>query len=268
MSASFALDAANGGRLSSLKINDLELIYNDSSVAAKSWGAYPMVPYAGRVNEGRFNFEGVAHQLEINHKQHAMHGIGFTSPWQEFGPNHLLLEFDGRWPLGGNASHRGTLTGDGNEGQLVLQISVTATGSAMPVMIGWHPWFNRQLTPAGEAAELRISNFETAEMYEVDDSMIPTGTIMSPPAAGPWDHPFRSIEQPIELVWESQLLLTLQSSCDHWVIYNRPEHTFCVEPQSGPPDIFNGDRFDVDPTVLQPGDEVTHTFTLGWQSLA
>lgn len=266
MSASFALDAANGGRLSSLKINDLEVIYNDPNEEPTSWGAYPMLPYAGRVNEGRFNFGGADHQLEINHQEHAMHGIGFTSVWRRVGTNHLLLELDERWPFGGTASHRGTLTGNGNLGQLELEIVVSATGSAMPVMVGWHPWFNRQLCVGGEMADLKIPNFDSAEIYVVDDSMIPTGETISPPAPGPWDHPFRSIEQPIEINWGSQLRLTLQSSCDHWVIYNRPEHALCVEPQSGPPDIFNGDRFDVDQVVLQPGDEVTHTFTLGWQA--
>ncbi len=38
------------------------------------------------------------------------------------------------------------------------------------------------------------------------------------------------------------------------MIFDRREHALCVEPQSGPPDIFNGERFDVEPMVLRPGE--------------
>ncbi len=266
MSPSFAFDPINGGRLSSLNIRGLETIYNNSNEPATSWGAYPMLPYAGRVHEGRFEFEGSEYQLEINQDEHAMHGVAFTSPWRSAAPDHIELEFDERWPLGGTASQTAVISGDDTNGRLTLEITVTATHSAMPVMIGWHPWFNRQLRPDGPPALLELGNFDAVEMYEIGENMIPTGATISPPNPGPWDHPFRSVEQPIGLTWGSDLRLSLRSTCDHWVIYDRPDHALCVEPQSGPPDIFNSDRFDLDPTVLQPGDNLTHTFTIDWET--
>lgn len=266
MSPSFAFDPKNGGRLESLTINGLETIYNNPNESATGWGAYPMLPYAGRVNEGRFSFEGTDYQLEINQNQHAMHGIGFTSEWQQVEDGHIELELDERWPLGGRATHRGTLLGDDREGSLELTLSVTATHSAMPVMVGWHPWFNRKLTDHGQSAQVNIKNFEHVEMYEVDSEMIPTGATVSPPPPGPWDHPFRLVEQPIQLSWGSELRLMLESTCDHWVIYDHPDHALCIEPQSGPPDIFNNARFDVDSTVLQPGEQLNHTFTIRWET--
>ncbi len=266
MTASFAFDPEHGGRLSSLLIGKWELIYGDPSHEPTSWGAYPMVPYAGRVDHGRFTFDSVTHQLEINHTHHAIHGTGFTSEWEELGPGHLVQELDQRWPLGGTVSHRGEISGDEAAGSLVLELSVMATATPMPAMVGWHPWFKRRLTPDGPDAEIIFEDFDATQMYEVDDDMIPTGRVVSPPDPGPWDHPFRSVAQPIRLNWENQLCLNLYSTCDHWVIYNRPEHAFCVEPQSGPPNIFNPAGFDLEPTVLHPGEQLIRTFTLEWST--
>lgn len=264
MTARFSIDAEHGGRVSSLRIGDWELLHGDASMKPTSWGAYPMVPYAGRVDRGRFMFESTAHTLEINHGEHAIHGTAFTAEWEELGPDHVVHELDGRWPFGGTVSHRGELSGDQHHGTLLLELSVMATGHAMPIMVGWHPWFNRRLTPDGPPAQLSMENFESAEMYEIGDDLIPTGRIVSPPDSGPWDHPFRSVTQPIRLEWEGQARLELRSTCDHWVIYDRRDYALCVEPQSGPPNIFNPAVFDVEPTILQPGEQVIHTFTLDW----
>ncbi len=267
VTASYAFDREHGGRLASLRLGECELLYGDASNKATSWGAYPMVPYAGRVAHGRFEFDGDAYQLEINHGPHAIHGTAFTAPWDELGPGHLVHELDSRWPLGGTVSHRAELAGDARAGRLVLELAVMATDRAMPAMVGWHPWFRRQLTPGGPSVQIEIDELESAQLYQVADDMIPTGELISPPPSGPWDHPFRRITEPIRLRWEGHLLLHLASTCDHWVIYNRPEHAVCVEPQSAPPNIFNPESFDLAPTVLQPGEQLVHTFTIDWTSL-
>ncbi|MFW2384102.1 MAG: aldose 1-epimerase [Acidimicrobiales bacterium] len=266
MTASFCFDPVHGGRVSSLRIGEFELLFGDSDMKPMSWGAYPMVPYAGRVDRGRFHFDSKPLSLEINHGEHAIHGTAFTAEWQELGPGHLVHELDDRWPLGGTVSHRGQLSGDEEAGSLLLELSVMATGRPMPAMIGWHPWFNRRLSPDGPNVQVVFEGFDSAEMYEIGDDMIPTGRVVSPPDPGPWDHPFRSLGQPVRLVWVDQLQIDLTSSCDHWVIYDQRDHAFCVEPQSGPPNIFNPQRFDIEPTILHPGEQLVHTFTLDWTS--
>jgi galactose mutarotase-like enzyme len=266
VTASFSFDAEHGGRLSSVRIGRWELLHGDHSMEPTSWGAYPMVPYAGRVDRGRFTFDSTEYTLERNHGDHAIHGTAFSAAWQELGPDHLVHELDHRWPLGGTVSHRGELSGDETRGSLFLELSVMATARSMPVMVGWHPWFRRQLSPDGPQARLSIDDFESAEMYEVGGTMIPTGRVISPPAPGPWDHPFRSLKQPLRLDWDGQLRLQLSSTCDHWVIYDRPEAALCVEPQSGPPNIFNPAAFDLEPTIVHPGEQIIHTFTLEWST--
>ena len=53
----------------------------------------------------------------------------------------------------------------------------------------------------------------------------------------------------------------VSSSCDHWVVYDQPEHATCVEPQSGPPDGFT-----LCPEVLAPGETLRHTMTIAWST--
>ncbi len=264
--SSFLFDAHHGGRLAQLRIGKFELLFSppEKDRVPTSWGAYPMVPWAGRIADGRFSFGGRNSVMPINFDDHAIHGTAFTSAWTQLAENHLVLDLDQPWPFSGTVSHRVHLTDNGETGSVVLELSVLAAASAMPVMVGWHPWFNRRLTATGAEAQLTWANFETTEMYELDDRMIPTGGLVSPPPPGPWDHPFRNVGQPLTIDWEGQLKLQLRSSCDHWVVFDQREYAFCVEPQSGPPDIFNSERFDRDPDVIGPGEQFTRTFTIDW----
>jgi aldose 1-epimerase len=74
--------------------------------------------------------------------------------------------------------------------------------------------------------------------------------------------------QPIELHYADRndadvnyadVTLMVSSSCDHWVVYDQPDHATCVEPQSGPPDGFT-----LCPEVLAPGETLRHTMTIAW----
>ena len=51
--AHIRLDPAHGGRLASLQIDGREVLVTESD-DPRGWGAYPMVPWAGRVRSGRF----------------------------------------------------------------------------------------------------------------------------------------------------------------------------------------------------------------------
>ena len=61
------VDPARGGRVASLRVDDLELLVGPDEVGADPilWGCYPMVPWAGRVREGRFRFGDEDHVLPL-----------------------------------------------------------------------------------------------------------------------------------------------------------------------------------------------------------
>lgn len=54
-----------GGRLAQIRVDGIEQLIgpDDGWPAMIAWGCYPMVPWAGRVRDGRFRFEGREYQL-------------------------------------------------------------------------------------------------------------------------------------------------------------------------------------------------------------
>jgi aldose 1-epimerase len=95
-------------------------------------------------------------------------------------------------------------------------------------------------------------------MYERAPDGIPSGRLVPPPP-GAWDDCFTGVHEPPRLTFGGGPTVVLTSSCDHWVVYDQPDHAVCVEPQSGPPDGFT-----LAPCVVEPGAPLVHTMTLSW----
>lgn len=239
--------------MSALVVDGHPLLFTARSVALQ-WGSYPMVPWAGRVADGRFTFAGEAHQLPRNLPPHSAHGTGFVSPWEVVDDRTIGLDLGPPWPFGGRAEQRFELTDEA----LTIVLTVTAELD-MPLLVGWHPWFNRHLGgPDGRPVEVELG-FAARSMYELDDRAIPTGRLVEP-TPRPWDNCFTDVEAGPSLRWPGLVELTLTSSCDHWVVYDRPAHAICVEPQTAAPDAFNRD-----PLVVAAGTSREEWFRLAWR---
>ena len=83
-----SLSPEHGGRVASLAVYGVQLLvqppddaYNADDLDPMTWGCYPMAPWAGRIRNGTFTFDGVTHQLPINLAPHAIHGTVFTRVW-------------------------------------------------------------------------------------------------------------------------------------------------------------------------------------------
>ncbi len=250
-SATFSL--SNGGRLASLVVFGNELLIT-AHEAPLGWGAYPMVPYAGRVDRGRFRFDGRDHDLPVAMAPHAIHGTVWDQSWEKTGEGEMGIDLVDPWPLGGSVAQSVSLTDE----TLTLTLTLTAGPTPMPAMLGWHPWFRRVLTSGAEAS----LQLDPTSMYEVDDDAIPTGRLIDPPT-GPWDDCFTGLRADPTITWPGVLELTLSSSCTDWVVFTEREHALCVEPQTAAPDAFNRT-----PDVLASGEQLRATFTLAWRNLA
>ena len=258
--AKVAIDPASGGRVASLEIDGLELLV--ARVADPiGWGCYPMAPFAGRIRDGRFDFGGRSWQLERNRPPHAIHGTLLRAAWQRredercTGADAATLALEAPlgpgWPFAGRARSRFALT----EADLAIDLAVHADDAPFPASIGWHPWFRRRLARGG-AARLEIT---AAEVYRRDAAGIPTGERIAPPP-GPWDDCFTGLSAPPRLHWPGALRLTLESSSDHFVVYDEPEDALCVEPQSGPPDAPN-----LMPRIVEPGHPLAMRVRFAWE---
>jgi len=244
------IDPASGGRLASLQIGGEEVLVTEGS-GATEWGCYPMAPWAGRIRDGRFVWSDEARQVPINWPPHALHGTVFDSSWEITEPGAIRCKLGSTWPWPGEVRSYFEL----NAGELFWRLEVHTETDEFPVVVGWHPWFRRQLSD-GSPAKL---SFNPTEMYERDDTGIPTGKRVVP-TPGPWDDCFTGVAYSPILTWANGLNVEVSSSCDHWVVYDQPEHAICVEPQSGPPDAFNLEGF----AIARPSQPVCHTMRLRW----
>ncbi|MEN5264683.1 aldose epimerase [Stenotrophomonas sp. TWI587] len=246
-----ALAPEAGGRIAQMRYDGMDWLVGEDEgrAAAIGWGCYPMVPWAGRIRQGRFSFDDKRYALPTNLGAHAIHGVGFSRSWRvdSLDANSAMLSLelpeDGYWPFGGRATQEIHVMPN----QLELRLAVQAGDKAMPAVLGWHPWFLKpdQLL------------FSPSAMYPRDGEGIATLPCIAH-TTGPWDDCFIN-EAEVVLVSGAQRL-ELRADTDHWVVYDGAAHATCVEPQTGPPDGFT-----LMPKRLESGQTLELTFTMRWE---
>ncbi len=215
-----SIDPSRGARLTSLMIDGHELLAEE--------GSFPMVPWAGRVRDGRLTINGATHQLPLGKDGNALHGLARNAAWHVSGEGAYTCEIGAPWPTNGAATLQYELLPGGLRTTLSWD-----DGTDLPCSIGLHPWFRRRLEVGGDA-EL---TFEPSAMVERAEDGLPTGRLVDP-TPGPWDDCFKVAGAPV-LRWPGALELRLSSSSPWWVVYDEPVETVCVEPQTAPPDAFD-----------------------------
>jgi aldose 1-epimerase len=225
------IDPDRGARLTSLVVDGFELMAHaedptvDPDIAD---GCFPMVPWAGRIRDGRLAGPGGVTQLPRADDGNALHGLGHVTAWTPIGHGVFELAIGDPWPTSGTARLAYRLLDDGVRIELDWHDEANA-----PCSIGLHPWFPRRLSTSGEV-ELSI---DADMMVERGSDGLPTGHLV-PPTEGPWDDCFTVAGSPV-LTWPGALELVLLSSSPWWVVYSQPASTICVEPQTAPPDAFD-----------------------------
>lgn len=247
--ATAVLDTS-GGRLSQLTVRGHDLVVPDTGRRTLA-GCYPMVPWAGRLANGSFVFDGVEIAVPLTYPPHAMHGLAMSQDWRVVSSTSMALDLEGLWPLGGEANVDYVLSGS----SLRCTLAVRAGDRSMPAVVGFHPCFVRSL--GGSPDEL---SFDAGFMWSRGDDHLPTGVIERPPPTGPWDDCFGDVVVPPKLSWGDELQLELRCDTDTWVVFDELPEAICVEPQSDPPNAFNMDGG----SVLAPHEQLTLTLEMAW----
>ncbi|MER7821977.1 MULTISPECIES: aldose epimerase [unclassified Streptomyces] len=252
--AEVTVDQENGCRISSLRIDGTELLRQ-----GPRFGAFPMVPWCGRVANGRFHDGATVHQMPLNHPPHALHGFGRDAPWRPAGATATEAAFAydlaDPWPYPGRVTQVVTLAED----SLTLAMGVETYGDSFPAQVGWHPWFLRNLGAGGPDAEV---SFEPGWQEERGEDHIPTGRRIDPKPR-PWDDCFgmpNGVD--VTLTWPGALELRVTSRAEWVVIYDEEPEAVCVEPQSGPPNGLNSL-----PRLVTPVDPLEVSTTWTWRRL-
>jgi aldose 1-epimerase len=256
------IDLEAGGRLASFVVDGYELLVTEG-VGPTAWGSFPMVPYAGRVRDGWFEFRGRRWDLPMHLPPHAIHGTVLDRPWVALDDRTITTELGPDWPFAGRAIQRFDL----DAGRLTSRLELHAD-EPMPASLGWHPWFLRRPRPATDHAvadaapgELELE-LDAGAMYRRDADGITTDDLIAPPPPGPWDDCFTDLRRSPVLRWPGFLELTVESACPSWVVYTVPTEALCVEPQTAPPDALNSG-----PALVEPGRPLIAEMVWTWRSL-
>jgi galactose mutarotase-like enzyme len=229
------LEPELGARISSLKFLDVEMLLQAEPSAMYDpifGGSYAMVPFAGRIRDGKFQFKESAYQIDLcpGHP-HAMHGYALDQSWTVTESTESIAvmntALDTRWPFGGFVEQQFELTDD----SLKLTISFRAN-KATPVWVGWHPWWKRTLENSSDAN----LEFSAQNMLE-REAALPTGKL-TVPKSQPWDDAFCGLTENPRITWSNFAQLEMTSSHEWWVVYDERSDAICVEPQSGPPNAI------------------------------
>lgn len=251
-----------GGRIGSLRIDGLETLVTEGW-GPLAWGAYPMVPWAGRLDRGILRWAGAEHRFPTHiAPPHAIHGTLMERSWEVVAATtdavELATDLGEPWPFGGTAVHRVRLA----EGRLVADLEVNADAATFPAIVGWHPWFARTLRDARGHAHggSVVVDLPAGAMLRRGLDGLPDGTVVRPVPPEPWDDCFTELSAPPSVEWPGALRVVVESDAPYVVVYTEQESGVCVEPQTGPPNGLNTGEH----AVVEPGRPLVATMTLRW----
>ena len=172
--------------------SDRDILWGYAGGGSKKGGQGDvLIPFPGRVADGRYSFDGQALQLERNDKEgpNAIHGFVRTLPWTILQADSRCASFEVRLdaesygPRGYPFSLATRVTYSLDRQGLSCTFAVQNVGrQAAPVGVGFHPYFTVGTSRIDEA-EAKIPG---AGYLEFNERLAPTGTIVS--AAGTeWD---------------------------------------------------------------------------------
>jgi aldose 1-epimerase len=254
--AKVSLDGAHVARLSL----DGEQVLKPSNDGRQTHGGIAvLIPYAGRVRDGHYNFEGRSFRLPVNPDGHAIHGFAKDVPWK------LVREKTGSVTLGSR------LRGAGYPGLLDARIrysvqpesfstecSVTNVGQrSCPFVAGFHPYFL--------ARSWKIVTIGRTYRYTLADRYFPTGERrpFSFAEVGPdtsLDDCFR-VAGTIRLEAEEHTLVITRRRMPYLIVYNGKHAegiSVAIEPYTGLEDAYNNG---IGLVVLKPGE----SFSCGYR---
>jgi aldose 1-epimerase len=221
---------------------------NSTGLWALGASNFPMLPYCGRLREGRFLFNGRAIRYPLNAlpERHSSHGDAWTRSWVLTYLDHrkalMSLEDDARAPLHYECTQEVAVSANRVDVCFVIR---NASSRWIPIGVGIHPYFASRSLAAVRA--------HLPRHWELDTELMPVKLLDSPSApdllrgqpvaqmpivseyAG-WDGT-ASIEWPTLGV---KVRLETTPALKHAVLWApQGEDFFCFEPTSHATDALN-----------------------------
>ena len=230
-------------------------------------GAFPMLPYCNRIENGRFWFGGRWIQLEKNfdNRTNSIHGIGWKQGWSvECASSEALTlsyEHDGRdWPWRFVSQQHFQLEHD----RLIYDLSITnADRNEMPAGLGLHPFFP-------ESKKARVTGLFDG-CWNCSDRGVPSDFQVLGPREGlsgeatmsevGLDRVYVGLRSDIEVRWDNRpyylTLLSPKEAHAHVIYSPVGEDFFCIEPVSHLPNVINMNQTAGNMSILNPGESLS-----------
>ncbi|MFV9474054.1 aldose 1-epimerase [Advenella sp. RU8] len=211
--------------------------------------SFPLVPWAGRIRDGRFEYQGrkVHYPSLKQDSPHSIHGFLRNRPWQVMThtDTRLVLAYTHEpddWPFAFKAEQVFELA----ENNLAIYLNISNTGNeSMPLGMGHHPYF-----PKNEHTRLKA---RVGKAWYGDQDVMPVKLDEHPLAREmaqgieiaryALDTPFIDWDHEAEISWpdeQRKLLISAGKPFDFLIVYSPAgEPWFCAEPFSNVTDCFN-----------------------------
>jgi aldose 1-epimerase len=243
------LDAGHGGAIREFSWRGIAVLRpavagadNDPMLMA----CFPLVPYANRIADGRFAFDGHEVRLQRNWDRdpHPLHGQAWRGAWTVESTSDLkaTLAFCGggdEWPWRYRAVQEFQLLADG----LAIRLSVeNRSDGTMPAVLGLHPYFpEAQL--ATVQARARTVWLPDAQSLPVQEIMTPADWSFDLPRSAArvaLDHCFDHWDGAAVMRWPDRTLRLSASGARALHVYT-PANAgfFCLEPQTAAAGALN-----------------------------
>ena len=203
-------------------------------------GIAVLMPYAGRVQFGKYRFQGRSFELPVGSERHAIHGFAKDEVWT------VVKEAEDSTTLTCRLESRGypgildvRITYSVTRTSFSTECSVKNVGHGdCPFVAGFHPYFL--------AGEWKLSTDGDARRYLLRDAYFPTGERVP--------YSFRGVgaktklddcimvSGPIRLATPRYNLLIRRRSMPYLVVYDgryAAGNSVAIEPYTGLPDAFN-----------------------------
>lgn len=231
------VDLSRGARAVSWTYDGLALLARHGEDPVE-YGMYPMAPWAGRIRGNVVDGPEGPVELPLSYAEWALHGTVLDAPMtvvaQDASSVRASVATPDWWPWPATVEVAWRV----DEHEVQTEISVHSTVPGCPAVVGWHPWFHRDLGTGGTLAW----SLDAVEQAERGDDHLPTGArIGFDPEAGPFDDAFVVPSGRAALEWPGALRIDIESNADWYVVYDEQPSTVCFEPQSGPPDGLRPD---------------------------
>jgi aldose 1-epimerase len=233
-----AIDPASGGRMTSWRMFGHELLtgVDDHPI---QYGMYPMAPWAGRLRANTY----ADHPMPANWDGWAIHGAFLTSNFSvvESAGDVVVLQAHA---VVAERRVQCSLTYRLRGSDLETTIEVDVDEGELPVLLGWHPWFRRDI--AGNVA--RWSAAGAVMIAREPDGLPGNERIPLTELSGPFDDVFSVPSGEVLMDW-GVMQLQIANSHPWYVIFDELESAVCLEPQTGPPNCTSGS---VGVSIAQP----------------